>query len=173
MAFEHISLLAQIDDETGKSLLLWGGSLVTGAIGWWAQKVWLPGIQEGRERREKEFNAKLDREERIALATIEEMKTRTIEEKKHREDSERRRQEENEKTMLAMETRGARETSHIQALNAVAAGQIKFENEILKFLRDTRGAMKAVLRKLDEDFDFEGDDDEVPTQPADGKPAPG
>lgn len=130
-------------------------------------KPWFTDWLEGR----KELRAaRIKRED-------EESRSRTEELRQARADA----REENEKTMLAMEQRGIRETSHIQALNAVAAGQAqnlarleRFENEILKSLRDTRGAMKAVLRKLDEDFDFEvGENGSDTGLPAADPPRPG
>lgn len=160
MAFEHLSLLSEVTTEDGAQYAII--TAITAGATWISFNLIKPWFTDWLESRKLDREAARKRENDLVNAQIEDLKQKRADER-----------ENNDKTMLAMETRGARETSHIQALNAVAAGQIKFENEILKFLRDTRGAMKAVLRKLDEDFDFEGEDDEVPTKPADGKPAPG
>lgn len=177
MEFERLVTFAQFDPETGATYGII--SLAVTFCTWFGVKVLEPGIKERRDRRETEFNAKLDREERIAVATIKEMSERTAEEKKFREDAERKRQEENEKTMLAMEARGARETSHMKALEAVADGQRqnllrleRMEELTTGELKQLKVAVKAVLRKLNEEFEWDDEDNVVKpaTPPAAGQP---
>lgn len=161
MGFEHFIAIAQIDTETGI-----GAGVIGAASGfaiWFGSNVWLPSIKEKRDRREREFNERLRREDEESKARIDEQKQKRL------DDNDR-----SEKSLAAMEARGARETSHMKALEAVADGQkqnlIRLER-MEDFQKEIRNVLKAVLRKLDEEHDWEGDD--VRPTPTTGQPTPG
>jgi hypothetical protein len=167
MAFEHIAILAEVTTEDGAQYAII--TAVTAAATWISFNLVKPWFTDWLENKKLDREAKRKRDNDLVQTQIDEIKQKRIDDR-----------DANEKNIIAMEARGARETSHITALNAVADGQRQnllrlermeeFTNNELKQLRL---AVKAVLRRVDEDFEFDGDHNDGRSPPTTGQPTTG
>lgn len=172
MEFEYLRLFADVDAETVTGV--GATALAVTFATWFGSNILLPGIKERREerkdQREREFSARIARENAESQARIEESKARIEELRQKRIDE----KEENDRRMAATETRGARETSHVMALNAVSDGQaqtlVRLER-IEDGQKEQKVVLKSILHHLRIEYEWE-DDDLRPT-PTDSNSPPG
>lgn len=165
MELEHFILIAEAvntDTVTWSGIVAVGGTFFT----WLAAKVLEPGIKERREGRARELEARIKREDEESKARIEEMRQKRLDDK-----------EANDKSMQAMEARGARETSLMNALQAVNKGQEhnqatleRIENLVDDRLKENKIVLKAILRQMGLDHDWDGDTNVGNAPPAGQQP---
>lgn len=164
MELERLILIADPSADT----ITWSGAValfVTFAT-WFGSKVFEPGIRERREGRARELEERIRRDNEESKARIEEMKQKRLDDK-----------EANDKSMQAMEARGARETSLMNALQAVNKGQEhnqatleRIENLVDDRLKENKIVLKAILRQMGLDHDWDGDTNVGNAPPAGQQP---